>query len=300
MCNVYLMIGLDCDRPRGDYINTPLGKDMALRKIESLNKIKNILNKLSIPRTYFICGQFLESMATFWCDDRMREVFSSQGGLSEIADHTYSHNIFKSIPSRPDKLKITPKQAINEYRINTSIFSKIFKIDCSKRGLRAPLGYYQGLSGENELIQLFHNEGLLYISSDLRNKSHSILTELKDEYNNIRQPYFYSCGLLEIPGHGWHDTAFSKNSKTPIYEKCPVDIIEISSYYESLICQAISLSEEVNKRLYLGLVMHPYDISLYDKNNELFLNLNKLKAKYRFDFCKYQDAANWYKKQSIQ
>ena len=289
------MIGLDCDRPRGAFINTPQGQEMALRKIVSLEKINEILNHLCIPRTYFICGQFLESMVDIWGINVIREAFSPNSELTEIADHTYSHSILKPIPTRPDKQVISPEQAVDEYRKNTSLFSTVFGFNNAERGLRAPLGYYQGLKGEEKIIELYLKEGVKYISSDLRNELNSIHVQLVDEYNNIRQPYYYKCGLLEIPSHGWHDTAFSNNSKTPIYEKCPACLEEIKNYYENLICHALSLSCSLGKKIFLGFVMHPYDISFYDMGNQLFYYLNNLQLTNRIQFCTYQDALNWYK-----
>ena len=61
--DLVVMLGFDCDRPRGNFIFSKEGTIMAERKFESINKISNSLKKLKIPRTFFICGEFLESMS---------------------------------------------------------------------------------------------------------------------------------------------------------------------------------------------------------------------------------------------
>ena len=84
----------------------------------------------------------------------------------------------------------------------------------------------------------------------------------------------YENGLLEIPSIGWQDTAFSQNSSTDLYEIPPTTYSDIIEYYQNLFLEAKQLSEKLNRDIFLGLVMHPYDVSFYDLNNSLFLDLN--------------------------
>ena len=70
------MVGFDCDRPRGIFINSEKGSKMAERKINSIERISTILETLSIPRTYFLCGQFVESMAEKYGEDRIQKAFN--------------------------------------------------------------------------------------------------------------------------------------------------------------------------------------------------------------------------------
>ena len=60
--SVRLMLGFDCDRPRGSFIASEEGAEIAKRKLSAIQGISNSLESLAIPRTYFICGSFLESM----------------------------------------------------------------------------------------------------------------------------------------------------------------------------------------------------------------------------------------------
>ena len=60
---------------------------------------------------------FLESMAELYGPDVLRDTFMYSSNLVEIADHSYSHNLFKKIDSRPDKSVLNSKDIIDEYTI---------------------------------------------------------------------------------------------------------------------------------------------------------------------------------------
>ena len=127
------MIGMDCDRPRGEFINSIEGTSMAERKINSIEKISSQLDKLELPRTFSICGSFLESMSLKFGEERMSNAFRVKDDNVEIADHSYSHNIVKPIKNRQDKIPLTSNQVIEEYNKNTNNFVKIMQ-DLNKMG----------------------------------------------------------------------------------------------------------------------------------------------------------------------
>ena len=120
------MIGFDCDRPRGSFISSNKGQEMASQKILSLEKINKILEKEEISRTYFICGNFIESMINNFGSKRIKNAFNSKSKLVEIGDHSYSHKIVKKIKTRPDKLPANFKEIKEEFQINTDLFQKHF------------------------------------------------------------------------------------------------------------------------------------------------------------------------------
>ena len=101
------MLGFDCDRPRGKFIKTLEGMKMATRKLNSLQNIAHTLEELKIPRTYFVCGQFLESMTTVFGKEEMKKSFCVNSPYVEIGDHSYSHSVVKKISTRPDKIPIS-------------------------------------------------------------------------------------------------------------------------------------------------------------------------------------------------
>jgi hypothetical protein len=292
MSTVRIMIGFDCDRPRGSFVNSPEGRKTAEIKMLSLERISRKLDDLDLPRTYFICGQFLESMVQKFGDARLRAAFSPENRLCEIADHTYRHNVFKAIPTRPDKAVTSPGKVIEEYRINTGLFQTVFGRELSRRGLRAPLGHYQGLASEQPLLDLLSREGVLYLSSDLRDENHSVNPPLSGQNGKPRQPYFYTNGLLEIPTHGWHDTVFGGRTKTPVFEPYPRTYAEIIKFYRQMFSGALDIAQKYRRDFFLGLLLHPYNNALYDPANRFFADLKSIAQALGATFCQYRSVGN--------
>ena len=280
-----IMLGFDCDRPRGNFINTSDGSKMAVRKIESLQRITETLNSLVIPRTFFICGQFLESMSNKFGISCVRESFGSDNYLVELADHTYSHNVLAGIKTRPDKIPISIGQVTQEYHINTILFREIFGLEIGERGYRTPLGHYCGLSNEKLLLDTLLDLKIKYISSDLRDNNESIYPPVCIN-GQPRQPYHYQNGLLEIPSMGWHDTAFSGTSKTPFFTSPPSNYLEIIDYYHELLRDAYYFAQDSNT-YFLGLVLHPYDLSIYDEKKRIFYDILDIAQSLNAVFCRY-------------
>lgn len=286
---IRVLLGFDCDRPRGNFIFSKQGSEMAQIKLNSIQKITRDLDHLLLPRTFFICGQFIESMNKKYGSDVLREAFSPESQLVEIADHTYSHSILKKIETRQDKIPIGTNQISAEYEKNTKIFKKIFKRDFKTRGYRTPLGHYNGLQGEPKILNTLVEVGAKYLSSDCRDKNHSLHPPLKKEDGSPRQPYFYENGLLEIPSMGWQDTAFSGTSKTPLYENPPESYEDIIKYYTILLEEANKIAKETSKDYFIGFVLHPYDNSYYNKNGKFFFDLKSIVEEIQGKFCKYEE-----------
>jgi methionyl-tRNA formyltransferase len=293
--SVRIMIGFDCDRPRGEFIKTTAGAAMAQRKIASLQKIKNDLDSLQIPRTYFICGAFLESMSAKFGKEKMKAVFTSPKELVEIADHSYSHRVMKNITTRPDKEPISLKEIKEEFEKNTKIFGNTFELtENLQRGFRTPLGHHNGLQGEHKLLNAFKKLNVSYISSDLRDENNSLHPKLFDKENNIRQPYRYENGLLEIPSIGWQDTVFSGTSATTLFETPPRNYEEIINYYNLLVSQCKQEAINRGRDIFLGLVMHPYDCSFYNDSGNFFFDLKQIADANSASFTTYQNVAKHY------
>ena len=292
--NVRVMLGFDCDRPRGDYIYTKEGSEIAHHKIKSIENISNALKQINAPRTFFVCGQFLESMSQFFDKDRMRRAFKINDSMVEIADHSYSHSILKKIELRPDKEPISPKQAADEFNSNTGIFKEIFELDIPTRGYRAPLGYYDGMKHQYTHLDKLKNAGVTYLSSDLRDEHGSLHPKLVNNDGSPRQPYRYENGLLEIPSMGWQDTVFSGLSKTSLFEKPPESYDQIIDYFGNLFNSAKEIAIKYDRDYFLGLVLHPYDISFYDGDNTFFFDLNKSLTNIGGTFCTYDDVRSHY------
>jgi len=280
-----IMLGFDCDRPRGSFIKTPAGSMMADKKIASLKNITATLNLLNIPRTFFVCGQFLESMSDKFGVSCIRESFGVNNCLVEIADHTYSHNVLAGIKTRPDKAPISIEQVVREYHINTILFKEILGVDVAERGYRTPLGHCGGLKEEYSILDVLLDLKIKYLSSDLRDSKWSINPPLCID-GQPRQPYYYQNGLLEIPSIGWHDTAFSGTSKTPFFTSPPSNYLEIIDYYHNLFREANNFAQNGND-FFLGLVLHPYDLIFYDGESRFFYDIFKIAQSLNAIFCRY-------------
>lgn len=287
--NLKIMLGFDCDRPRGKFINTEEGIKMAKIKFDSIQRISKTLEELEISRTFFVCGQFLESMTMVFGKEEMKKAFCVNSQYVEIGDHSYSHNTVKKILTRPDKNPISPEEVENEFKKNTKIFKDIFGLKIPNRAYRTPLGHADGLKDNEKLQKKLKKIGVKYVSSDLRDADDGLNPPLVNKDNTPRQPYYYKNGLLEIPSAGWQDTVFSKTSKTPTKVKTPETYEEIINYYTGLFEKALSIAEGSKKEYFLGLVLHPYDNSFYNINNRFFYDLNKIATRINAQFCKYED-----------
>jgi methionyl-tRNA formyltransferase len=291
---VYVMLGFDCDRPRGIYAFSETGSAVAERKFKSLIETKKDLDILNIKRSYFIAGQFLESMATMFGKAEMVDVFSGKDGLVELGDHTYHHDILKPLPSRPDKKALTHIQLRKEIRLNDGAFDRIFGNELKGRGLRSPLGYHKGMHGQYKSLDVLQRAGISYISTDLRDEKSSLHPKLYDENGLIRQPYRYENGLLEIPAIGWQDTVFTGKSKTPLFETHPKSFIEIISYYHSLFVEAHEACKKYDRDIFIGLTLHPLDNSYYNENRQFFPRIKEVLDEVGGDFTTYGEVCTHY------
>ena len=301
---VVLLLGFDCDRPRDAFIISKEGSEMAERKSNSIIQISNVLNELKLPRTFFVCGHFLKSMNYKYGSKKLRQSFDVDNKLVEIADHSYSHNVLKSITTRPDKIPITPEKVFEEYQLNTKIFDDVFGISDFHRGYRTPLGHYKGLSGMNNLLEKMKQVGVKYISSDLRGPNDSINAPLTNLDGTPRQPYWYENGLLEIPSMGWQDVVFSpyvshvaKFENVP--QNTPFTYEEIIEYYKSQILNAKKIANDSGKHYFFGLCQHPYDTSFYFNEGRFFIDLKKILQEIGGTFSSYDDVDNYFKHQKM-
>ena len=259
---VRLLISFDCERPRGEKLDTEEGLAAAERKLRSLDTIRNLLNENSIPRTYFICGSFLVSMVLKYGNDKMKDLFDPDNELVEIADHSYSHQVSKAILTRPDKEPLKAKEVLEEYQRNTEIFQDIFGKDLNGRGFRTPLGHRYGLQGKYRLLDLLKGEGVAYVSSALRDENDSLNPKfVRDQIP--RQPYRYENGMLEIPSHGWQDTVFTGKSNTTLFEDPPTSVDEILDHYRDLITKASDIVTKYQRDYFLSLLFHPLSLEEY-------------------------------------
>ena len=183
------------------------------------------------------------------------------------------------------------KEIQNYKQVINNIFPEI---NIEKRGFRTPLGHKGGLKGEFKLLDIFKRLEIKYVSSDLRDVNNSLHPKLVTEDGTIRQPYRYENGMLEIPAIGWQDTAFSGTSSTKLFESPPTTFDEIIEYYGQLFSEGKKLSEKIGRDIFLGLVLHPYDVSFYDKENLFFGRLKEQLEKCDGTFHTYGEVSAHY------
>ena len=298
--SIRVMLGFDCDRPRDGFISSEIGKKMAVRKLKSIQDISKVLNEMSIPRTFFICGHWLQSMAYKFGNISVSSALEPSNGLVEIADHSYSHNIVKAIDNRPDKIPLKPFELRDEFIKNLKIFEEILGLQEPVSGFRTPLGHFRGLEDYYELQDTIVKSGIRYVSSDLRGPSDSIFAPLRDEGGNLRQPYRYKNGLLEIPSVGWQDVVFSQRDYILKFQDLPSNLAqtyeEIITYYEELFSDAKKIVKETNRDFFVGLCLHPYDCDFYHQEGQLFRDINTLISDIGGSFCTYGNVGDHYNK----
>jgi methionyl-tRNA formyltransferase len=290
--NIRVMLGFDCDRPRDALIVSEKGAEMARKKLESIQTISKILSKLSLPRTFFLCGHWLQSMVYKYDRDVIKTALEPTNQLVEIADHSYSHNVVNYITNRPDKIPLTPKQVYDEFSKNSIIFEELLDIK-NIEGFRTPLGHFNGLQGKFELLDNIVKAGMSYVSSDLRGKNESLFAPLKNNQGKLRQPYRYENGLLEIPSIGWQDVVFSQKEYIEKFEKLPKDLPQsydgIINYYRNLFEDAKKITKNTKRDFFVGLCLHPYDCSFYYEDGNLFQDLHNIVEELGGSFCSYND-----------
>ena len=286
-----ISFGFDCDYPRGiDFIRTQEGKTKLDSTVKGLEFIRDNCNRLRIPRTYFICGQFLNSIIDSLGLVKGINLFEPNSNLVEIGNHTWDHQVIIPLKSRPDKVPMTKEQR----QVNIEKTNKLIEDSLGLEmiyGFRTPLGHPSGLHQYKEILNELKSLGFVYISSWLRDKKGSINPKLVKSYKNLRQPFYYPNRLLEIPTHGWHDTAFTRNTKTKLFSIPPHTYFEIINYYKNLFFEAGKISK-TTQVFNLALVLHPSEIltyARYDFFDYLFEFSKELTAKFvkYIDICRY-------------
>jgi peptidoglycan/xylan/chitin deacetylase (PgdA/CDA1 family) len=289
MMSLFVSLGFDCDVPRGiNFVNSPKGRKKLDKAISGLEFITDELERLQMPRTHFICGEFLESFIHNIGLKRTAELFKSESDLTEIGNHTWSHSVVSKIPTRPDKIPLKPNETFDELRKTNDYLCQMLGIS-SVNGFRSPLGHSYGLKNSPEVLEVIKKSGFKYVSSDLRCSRGGIEPPLLNEDSSPRQPYVYFNGLIEVPSHGWHDTAFNGKSKTPFFNHPPTTYDEILRYYNDLIKMAGHLSTETGL-FCLTLVFHPIEIHQYAEP-DFFENMMQIVNNHNGRFISYEKAS---------
>lgn len=284
---VKFLMGFDTEAPYGEFFYSEKGKVLKEKTLSTVGKMNVLLDSYNVSRTYFLLGDFLEKLSNEFSSEELKNIFDSNNELVDLQQHAYSHNVFKKINIRPDKKPLTFEEIQNELFKTSLLIKTIFNKEVI--GVRPPLGYSHGFEDSSEIVDLIKNNDLKYVSSDLRSSSEFILAHLL-ENENLRQPKFYENGVLEIPSHGWHDTAFigSKTKGVPDFSKLAKKELEnyIFNHYKDLIIKA----KKFERDIYLGGCFHPQVICEYDNNLEVFRNICDYALENKVEIMSYTQA----------
>lgn len=258
-----LALGFCAERPYGKLALDQAGNMERAKTNTSLLKLNNLLNDRCAPRTFFLLGDYLAKSVAAVGHSAMKAILEPQNPLVEIGQHTYSHVTIATIPTRPDKQPVGREALLEEVRKTQDLISDC--IGVRPVGLCAPLGYAGGLP--DDAMQALSSTELSYVSSDSRDQFWGINPPLV-EHGKLRQPRLHaSSGLVEIPSHGWQDTAFI-GSPTVGTTNVPESAENILAHYRGLLEQAASIEHngDYAEDVSVALCLHPHAIADYDPN----------------------------------
>jgi peptidoglycan/xylan/chitin deacetylase (PgdA/CDA1 family) len=195
--------------------------------------------ELEAPCTFFLCGRTLLHAL-----DAIEPLARSP--LFDIQQHTYSHVVFRDVRYRAfgadaeAVLPETPPVALREELAFTSdLIRRHLGRECI--GLRTPFGYYQGLRGRADLLQIVKETGHRFVTSWGRNEENGNPTPWV-------QPFAYTeegfADILEIPFQFWLDgiwfdahgygegRAFRKALEGAVDEIADRDLVFATAFHE--------------------------------------------------------------------
>jgi peptidoglycan/xylan/chitin deacetylase (PgdA/CDA1 family) len=183
-----LLIGYDVESPGHDQQTTPA----------FLSKMLEVHRRWSAPASLFLMGITIETNP-----DAIVEAAASP--LISIGQHTYSHQLFRSLyVERGDAVELVRGADLatidDELSRTNSLIKSTLGIDCI--GLTAPWTYYRGLRNRPDVLAVLQENNIRYVRADGRNSS---------DYQPVplAAPYWYDRSgfpdILEFRTHGWHD-----------------------------------------------------------------------------------------------
>jgi peptidoglycan/xylan/chitin deacetylase (PgdA/CDA1 family) len=156
--------------------------------------------ELEAPCTFFLCGRTLLHAL-----DAIEPLAGSS--LFDLQQHTYSHVVFRDVHYRAfgaeaeAVLPETPAVALREEVAFTSdLIRRHLGRECI--GLRTPFGYYQGLRGRADLLEIVKETGHRFVTSWGRNEENGNPTPWVQPFPYTEEGF---PDILEIPFQFWLD-----------------------------------------------------------------------------------------------
>lgn len=266
---VRVLVGIDCDRPRHPYLEKPDSTGEANRVVEYLRDLFPSWAAAGATWTLFLCGAFVEALQTLMYIGSLRLAIRDASRACEVACHTYSHRPIARVPGRNDLLVLDDAELLADLQTNEElIWSALELPDGMMFGFRAPYGTCAGELKSSTVQVLCAKRA--YSSSLLRGET-SPLSPPLTENGVLRQPFQYASSLWEIPSHGFHDTYFANLSGTQTLGH--IGGAEAIEHYTSLVQEAVEIAASACRTVFVGLVLHPLAMSLYDPDMHLLPTL---------------------------
>ena len=171
--------------------------------LQALEAVVLAHRRHNAPATFFICGKLLDEAGA-----RYRDLLAD--GPFEVGSHTYSHYALKIIPGGAEpSCHLVPVR--DEVQRTDALIRKVF--GHPPVGLRGPGGYYRGLQGQKNTLEMLWGLGVRTLSTDARGPGETIPAP-------FTQPYWYAeegfPEMLEIPAHDWHENVLKGHNAAPI------------------------------------------------------------------------------------
>ena len=162
---------------------------------QGLELIRQAHVEFDAPATLFLCGRTITHALP--AIHRAQEV-----ALFDYGQHTYSHVLFKDDHWEGGVFRASPPEAlVHEVHASQDLLKQHLGVDGI--GMRTPHGYWQGLRGRPDLLEIVDDAGLKYLTSWGRNEEGGNPTPLDI------QPFWYAeegfPEILEIPFQFWLD-----------------------------------------------------------------------------------------------
>ena len=192
--NVKLVLHFDTESVRAkapaDYRTDAARPDWLDEALRAVAAICNVLNETGARASFFIVGRLLELAGVEYANMLGDARF-------DIANHTFNHWKVWPANGEPYVERFTDELSKTAQQIERH-FGTV------PTGFTTPGGYYRGLTGKTQPLQVLHDQGYRYVSSD----AHAPRDLPANSPAPFNQPHWYDedgfSELLEIPFTGWH------------------------------------------------------------------------------------------------
>ena len=256
MKNIKLLLEYDIERPYGKIAETEEGRQLRRRFLYFDRFLNQTLDKLVVPRTFFIIGHYLDRCLDDFSREQLGAIYDSSNQLIEIQQHTYSHSFLVKPIKGEDKPIVSAHEFAQDLEAANAAIGRILGV--RPIGLSMPYGYEGDLSDVPEFLKILSMFNFRYVISD---------TRCENKKSNLeRQPHSYKIAgfpeIVEIPSHG-EDVLFCREKALRFLGREPDAKEKILQHYQDLFGAATRLAEK-KSLLYISLCFHPWAMAEYD------------------------------------